>query len=91
MTASLLNAAVLIAVGLRPQLGDGPVIVAKDAANASQWKPLWQLTSAYHDAQFREQRLLMAGVLSVLLSLVVMTISIALVIRLGSAGRARSL
>ena len=62
--------------GLKPQLKDSPLVMAKEATAANFDGSLYNVAAAYHDAQFREQKLLMAGILSCILSVATLTISV---------------
>src|SRR3954454_4315993 len=63
-------------IGLRPQLRDGPLVVAKLATEANAYNAMATLSFAYHDAQIREQRLLIGQCASVAFCVMVLGVTL---------------
>jgi len=80
--ASALNILVFVfLVGLRPQLRDRPLVLAKEVTERNWDVTVRDMATAYHGAEFREQAFLMGSSFSCFLSGIVLTISVVSLIR----------
>ena len=63
-------------IGVRPQLRDGPLVLAKVATETNAYDAMVTISFAYHDAQIREQRLLIGQCASVAFCVMVLVVTV---------------